>query len=410
MTPMTSLRMKALVGASALALIGCHRKEPAAFPTVTLPTAAYAPQSGSANAFDDYALAALNVEQVCAKYVDRTGFTPTMRANIIKDTAPALSQVSKGLGKPFDFKYTPHKPFEGQPYRAGWRLMDRALTWSIADACAAADFDTAISKAVLATRLGFDLSGGSALDASLGFKMADDARTALAPFLTELSTAQLRTLSDGLKSALQRKPPASVTISHERENMVLAVQAVQDAYQSGHWDVIQKNLGPDIKDAISYLKDLKSDQGPEYFQGFLNEGETECKTLTALSRLSVAERKKDPEPKDTKSRPWRRFSRNFFGAGRTFLDLNDRVVARTRLMVLEAELTRTGKASKALPASLEKVSKEINTDPYTGGPFMYRVDGLKFLVYSVGPDLVDDGGETDADYAKPDLMVERPRL
>ena len=59
---------------------------------------------------------------------------------------------------------------------------------------------------------------------------------------------------------------------------------------------------------------------------------------------------------------------------------------------LEKHRLETG----AYPATLDAIPTEIATDPMTGDPFRYRITRDAFLLYSVGPDGVDDGGETES--------------
>jgi hypothetical protein len=54
----------------------------------------------------------------------------------------------------------------------------------------------------------------------------------------------------------------------------------------------------------------------------------------------------------------------------------------------------------AYPDSLDKIAKEgraLPVDPFTGKPFLHRKEGDGFIVYSVGSDETDDGGEEPKD-------------
>jgi len=72
----------------------------------------------------------------------------------------------------------------------------------------------------------------------------------------------------------------------------------------------------------------------------------------------------------------------------------------------DAEITRLGLAAirykqerGAFPPDLRVLGAQDILDPFTGQPFVYRLEENGFLLYSVGPDLADDGG-TDYDYKK----------
>jgi hypothetical protein len=57
-------------------------------------------------------------------------------------------------------------------------------------------------------------------------------------------------------------------------------------------------------------------------------------------------------------------------------------------------------ANGNLPESLEQIAKGIDpailTDPYTGENLRYKKEDQSYLVYSTGPDKVDDGGDINA--------------
>ena len=55
---------------------------------------------------------------------------------------------------------------------------------------------------------------------------------------------------------------------------------------------------------------------------------------------------------------------------------------------------RTGAYPKALAElTAKKLLKELPTDPFSGKPYLYKVENAEFAVYSVGDNLKDDGGK-----------------
>lgn len=59
----------------------------------------------------------------------------------------------------------------------------------------------------------------------------------------------------------------------------------------------------------------------------------------------------------------------------------------------------------AFPRDLQALGAQDLVDPYTGKPFVYRPEPNGFLLYSVGPDLTDDGGrEYDGKERKGDIV------
>ena len=102
------------------------------------------------------------------------------------------------------------------------------------------------------------------------------------------------------------------------------------------------------------------------------------------------------------------FARHFFLIGSPLLDIEDRSVARLRLLIMEAELRRFVALQGRAPASLTAVKPPWATDPYNGRTFGYQPDGAEFRVYSVGANLKDDLGDTDAAGLDPDIRTVIP--
>jgi hypothetical protein len=76
---------------------------------------------------------------------------------------------------------------------------------------------------------------------------------------------------------------------------------------------------------------------------------------------------------------------------------HDLIAARIRL--LEAEMAirsyrcRHGTPPASLDQLLPDCLKEPPFDPFGGKPLVYRLSGTNWTLYSIGPDLVDDGGK-----------------
>jgi hypothetical protein len=50
----------------------------------------------------------------------------------------------------------------------------------------------------------------------------------------------------------------------------------------------------------------------------------------------------------------------------------------------------------------DKIIAKLPTDPFSGKPYRYKLDEGHFVLYSVGPDMKDDGGKIDGNNA-PDV-------
>ena len=79
----------------------------------------------------------------------------------------------------------------------------------------------------------------------------------------------------------------------------------------------------------------------------------------------------------------------------------DNTQALVAMWRLGLALKRYQAAHGQYPATLADLQKaldwKIPPDPFSGKPYVYRREGAGFLVYSVGPDMQDDGGRSQWD-------------
>ena len=398
----------AVLGTIATAIVcGCHSKNSDGYPTWATQPRGYFPKEVSSNAFDAYALAADQAEISGAAYLDRVSFFPGQRHQVTETIQESVSKIISAAKKPFEFRFVAHKPFEPIKYQRGWRLIGRSLLWTVQDACIAADFDKAISAAVVGTRFGFDLTGGGATDASLGLAIADDMRKAIAPYMAKLSPVQLDRLAKGIKQALDNKPPITNAVKNEQENVLQAIQFLQDSLRDGTLKTVKRQMGPDVSEAIQYLEPLAENPKKRipYFESLAKAADIEFAQVQQNCDLPVSGR---PKPITKYDAPWKKLAKHIFGAARPLVEINDATVARTRLLILYAQINRLGIRNKAFPTNLDGFTKAITIDPYSGSPFLYHADQAEFSLYSVGKNGRDDGGDTDSTYTEPDLRLECP--
>ncbi len=400
-----------LVFSSIVCLAGCHSAPIAEYAKFAEPANSYVPASGSENAFDLYAQTADSVERVAGKHLTRVWFTPGQKQDAQKLLEPYVHKVEAAERHACNFQFSPKGPFDRTRYQRGWRLIGWCFYWDIQDACAAGDFDKAVRTTVLATRFGFDLTGGGAVDASTGLHIVDDARKALAYYLGRLSPSQLRALEEGVKAAINGKPPISQTISNERSDTMQAIQTLQEQYRDGKLDRFVDEFGSDVREPISYLKDLQptDPKRAQFFKSFADYADENVAYAKKLAETPAIGRDKVVKPVMPTDHPWRRLAKYFVHAPIPLIKLNDITTARTRLLIIEAELTRRQKLHMGLPNDLSGFLPSITIDPYTGNPMIYVSDHVDdYKVYSVGADCVDNGGQTDSAFLQPDLKLERP--
>lgn len=389
-------------------LAGCHTGGPADYPVWAPEPKPYAPNGTSQNAFDAYALAAEDAEAKGGSNLGRVSFFPGQKKVAADAIQDAVKKVVSATKLRCEFEFVPHRPFERVKYQRGWRLIGRAILWRVEDGCADADYDKAISAAVAGTRFGFGLTGGGATDASLGLAVADDVRKAIAPHMAKMSPTQLDRLATGMKAALEAKPSISTAIENEKANAKQFIQVLQDSMKDGNLKGFQDNLGPDSYDALQYLAEIAGDSRKRgaYFESLAKASDTEFGSLANDSDQPATKRAK---PNTKLDEPWKKLAKHVYGAARPLLEINDATVARTRLLILSAEIDRLGLRNRAYPASLAGFTKELTIDPYSGAPFPYHADQAEYSLYSVGPNGRDDGGDTNSTFTEPDLRLEIPQ-
>ena len=403
---MTANRMfRYLIAAVALwTALGCGPKAPPDYtkwaedpPPVTL---------DSSRAFDMYRSAALEAEQKGAKYLTRVSYFPGQKLAAAKLVEEPFKKVIRATASKAEFDFRPHRPFETLEYHKGWRLLGRVFAWKVEDAAKQKDFGTAVQLANTGTKFAFDLTAGGAMDASLGYGIADDIRRVLAPYLDEMEQPHLSALSTGISAALQRLAPPDRVVQNEKQNMLMATQSVQDAFQKSDWKDYEEKMGSSGKDAGEALHNLARENNTEridFFQSMATEVDRIITYNLAIAALPTEERRSQKAPEFKRSRDWRVFSQHFFETLPPVLAMRDATVARTKLLILTSRLLANRK--EGFPSDLPKGSLE--TDPFSGRPFIYHYDAAQFSLYSVGPNLRDDGGETDETFSKPDLVLEQ---
>ncbi|HJT32636.1 MAG TPA: hypothetical protein VJ783_11390 [Pirellulales bacterium] len=70
---------------------------------------------------------------------------------------------------------------------------------------------------------------------------------------------------------------------------------------------------------------------------------------------------------------------------------------------------REGRLPEKLDELVPDFLGSVPSDPYGGGPLHYRADETEYLVYSVGPNGIDDGGQSDPSSSQPVDLVVRVR-
>lgn len=388
----------------ALALAGCGR--PA---KVEWPAWGHAAASGEpTGAFAEYVRLGLEVGRQLPDDAQRTGFLPGQRDRAMAKLAPYLSRLQLAARQPATFASDRRSPLRPAPEQAGWRLLGRGLAWSAEDAAKRGDFDAAISWSLTGLKFGYELTGGTAMDASLGFALVAEARAAIAPHLTQMGAGQLGRLAEGVSKVWRARPPMNRVAAFEQGNYYQAGATVQSFFMRDDVDLLWTWLGKEAREPIVALERLSKRPEDEQARFFANwQAEIGQEIEAFESRAGVRASKRPPWPKEIDAnRPWAELSRMLFGTLRPILAQQDAESARTQMLALHAWVLRDVKARRKAPASLSAFGRDLAADPFGEGDFVYRADAQEYMLYSVGPDLRDNGGESDPSGTTPDLVLE----
>ncbi len=395
------------LGLLALALLsGCGRSPVEPYETFVDLTKVYddTPKHSSGNAYDGYVAAALMADESAGDAELRVNFTPGMKKQLVAQLEPALGELKSSTLKACEFRFSPASPDRRSKYLGGWLLLTKAVTWSISNHLDAKEYDKAVEIALAGSKFGLDLMGGDAAEAALGLEACEQIQGALGPALSEMPAATLNRLSDGLVKRLKSRPRLALCIGNEGENMLASVQFVQSAYRTKSFDAVKAITQKDGREALDYLQNLKSSERPKYFRGMAEESRQLTAQLIVASALPTVDREKI-KPPEGGYRPWKRFSKHFFGAAEPLLAMNDRVIARMNLLAASSAIQAEIKTSGAAPDRVPNRLAGCAMDPYSGKPLIYRATGTEFKLYSVGANCRDDGGESGANGQNPDLLL-----
>lgn len=377
------------------------------------------PQAGSNNAFDGYLTAARQAVELDPEGAGRVSFTPGQRAQALQRIAPALATLKSATGRQCTFEFRPTPPFEENPAHAGWRHLGRGLVWQIEDALQQDRPGDAARLVRTTARFARDMMRGGAAEFDLGLALLDDLRLTVLPKFAQLPPDTLRAMARGMEAELSGAWMDEI-FEHERQQMLLSVQYVQEAYRKDEKEMLQQQLGSEVREALEYLKGLR--RQPEanqiaFFQSFAREADLEIAWVRDNVEKPVVERSV-PDFLVGQRRPWRRFAKHFLRTLRTFVTNFDReedvvyrgrydfTLARTRLLLLTLEAQAQVKETGSAPASLDGFPAEWTRDPFTGRRFGYTADGPTFRIASAGLDGQNNGGRSDGDFETPDLVLE----
>jgi hypothetical protein len=283
-------------------------------------------------------------------------------------------------------------------------LLGRIFAWRIAAANEAGQYRDASLLAIDGLKFAADLRGGDAIDVDLGCSISDEIRVAALPGINRMTVSQIWNQVVGLKSVLERTPALEIAARNESLNQAVSIGRLAKFVKDEEWSSVEAVFGADGAAVAKYLRENRANgKTTAYFVELERErvsrAEEEIKNATQPTRdRTRADR--------NEKRVWRRAAAHYLGSWRPMLARHDRTLARTRLWIINLMLERARLLDQDPPATVEKFSESVRLDPFSGESLGYIFDGRFSRVYSIGEDLVDNGGETDQAGLVPDLTLE----
>ena len=310
------------------------------------------------------------------------------------------------LGSKIELQYQPVGLAEPPIYLRGIRLIGESMLWDMEDALASQKPDGAILRCGQLTRLGSQLMGGGAYEATLGISLIDRARAILAPELGQLGAGQLGVLAKQISGSISSRPALTACLENESSNMLLALQQAQDIAATGDFKKLEEKLGKSTHDEVALLESVSRDPAKvvSVFDWIGDDIKARGKWHVEQMQKPNAE---SPPPALQNRKNWRVLYRYFASNLDSLSPYVKKCAARTQLFMLECYLRQKVKLKAPLPSSLDAFSGAAIRDPFTGKPFYYKAGGGEFKVYSAGSDGIDDGGESNDSFDSPDLVLER---
>lgn len=396
-----------------LCLTGCRSKEEVKF-TSWAPEPSAKPLSGSFARLVQIGEAVEQAARSEAFYKGKQTPPMTTRTSFFEKEKRQANAIIGGnkaalislASSKIDFQYQPVGLGEPPIYLRGIRLVGESMLWDMENALAVQNADIAIQRCGQLTRLGSQLLGGGAYEATLGISLIDRARGILAPELGQLGAGQLGVLAKQISGSISSRPGLTVCLENESANMLLALQQAQDIARAKDFKKLEEKLGKSTHDEVALLESVSRDMG-KVASVFDWIGED----IRARSKWHIGQMQKpnpDVAPPELKSRKnWKVLYRYFASNLDSLSPYLKKCVARTQLFMLECYLRQKVKLKAPLPTSLFAFSEAAVRDPFTGKPFCYQSGAGEFKVYSAGTDGIDDGGESKESFESPDLVLER---
>lgn len=316
-------------------------------------------------------------------------YTLEERADLVRANAPALAALREGLGRAY--LAPPVRSSQARmPYLDEYRKLARLLRLESEVRAARGETGKAARSALDAIALGIEVEHSSPVMGKLvGVACEAIGRSALWDLIPRLSAAEATAAARRLEELSVGKPSTSDTFTEER--WVLLASTLEMMRQPGWRESMLTPFGNESRAVagVIYVTSL-----PYSKTRILNALDAHMNRLITRSNEPYAGPHSEEMPRDN---PVPKLLENLLPEFTQFrfVDLKDD--AENRLLAASLALRAYRLEHGKYPASLASLDsaglKSVPRDPFgVGQPLGYRPAGTSYVLWSVGPDGMDQGG------------------
>lgn len=369
---------------------------------------AYQPRLPSMNAYDYYTAAGRKLESP----VNMTSNQPPLREEVlwVKSNQSAFNLLQQGYSKSYWWPFSKLDKTFGFDELARWRNLARLINARIRWAIATQDGMDAVCDWRIGFKMARDIQGDWIILYLVGVAIEGLVHAPIIRELDFFSARECRELARTLIDSECTPDRMGTLVENEMASALQIIDqllpewkayapdfAALDEYLDGQElePAMQQNRAS-LKRQVQQLQ-----KNPTAYRQLRHEVRREICRLFQTFADALALQGGRYRPMPTKEYDPNTVFGNLLGVTPPALpqiaELYWRTRTRRRLMIAHLLLREYRLREGRYPASIEALNlKELTIDPFSGRPFVYRLTGERYLLYSVGVDGKDDGGHNPA--------------
>lgn len=301
-------------------------------------------------------------------------------AALVRRSQPALARLRRGLAKPVQVPVA--RSFSATfPYLADTRELARLLSAEADVRAARGDYTGAFDSGLDTMQLGMDVERGGGLIHGL-VAIADEAiaRNGLVDRVDLLPAPVCDRLAGRLQGLLLQRVTTAEVFRNDRDATLVATAHLdpREAVQTLNNGAGTSSQGARMAGSMvwHFMRDRTLKDLERYYDALDRE-----------AAKPAAQRRPVPQPTSP-------LAAMLVGVYDQAIEKFDETDAEDRLLLIALRVRSYRLKHDRLPGSLDAlgIPASLLTDPYSGKALVYRPAGGDYLLYSIGPDLKDDGG------------------